>query len=69
MTMPSDIAACIGHRRKLDGALLGLCILCARQFSERRDPIRSWIEPAARQQRLGGEWVCDNVLPMEPAGA
>ena len=55
--------SCPGHRRTVDGARPGLCLLCAR-CSDSKGPA---IEPAARTVTRGGTWGCVNFLPLAPA--
>lgn len=66
---PQPGPACPGYRR-CDGALLGLCLTCARQLRESREPVTQWVEPAAMRASRGGTWGCANFAATRgPAGA
>ena len=57
MTLPQDIARCIGGKSKL-GAPLPPCILCARrQSGGERQP---YIRPPVHREN--GAWVCDKRI-------
>lgn len=56
------MTACPGRRLAMSGSLLGICLACARQVSESREPIREWLEPAATQHGPQRVWVCANEV-------
>lgn len=62
MSAPADFARCEGARR-IDGRLIGVCIVCDRRSAPSGDSV-VWVIPPIQRQR-GGVWTCEQFRPTQ----